>query len=268
MEAINHFFENIRIADVVDALIVGYLLYLLYKLLKGSVGYNIFIGLILLSVTYLAVDTFKLRMLSWILGSIFQLGAIILIIVFQPEIRRFLLMIGNNTLKGRNQFLSRFFGKEISAVDEQYKIMATTIKNALVKLSKRRAGALVVLMPDMNEEILSGSGVKIDAKISEMLIENIFENKAPLHDGAMIITADRIHSASVILPVSKNTRIDPNLGLRHRAALGISETTTAVAYIVSEETGQISYAHKGKLFIDIPTNDLEALIKTHLTIKQ
>jgi len=268
LESAKHFFENIRVADAVDALIVGYLLYLLYKLLKGSVGYNIFIGLILLSVIYLAVETFQLRMLSMILGSVFQLGAIILIIVFQPEIRRFLLMIGNNTLKGRNQFLSRFFGKEISAVDKQYSSMAKTIKNALVKLSRRKAGALVVLMQDMNEEILSGSGVKVDAKISELLIENIFENKAPLHDGAMIISGDRIHSASVILPVSKNTDVDPNLGLRHRAALGISEATTAVAYIVSEENGKISYAHKGKLFIDIPVQDLETLIKTHLTIKQ
>jgi len=122
-------------------------------------------------------------------------------------------------------------------------------------------------MPEMVEDIFSGSGEVVDAKVNQLLIENIFDKGAPLHDGAMIISGDRIHSASVVLPVSKSTDINRNLGLRHRAALGVSEASNGVAYIVSEETGKISYAHKGKLYIDINHSDLEGLIKTHLSFK-
>lgn len=204
-------------------------------------------------------------LLSTLLGSFFQIGAVIFVIVFQPEVRRFLLMIGENTQQRRVQFLDKFFGKEISAVDEKFAKIAENIASAMITLSEQNEGALIVIIPEMIEDTFSGSGIVVDAKVSEMLIENIFQKNAPLHDGALIIAGDRIHSASVVLPVSNSTSIDQNLGLRHRAALGISEATTAAAYIVSEETGKISYAHKGKLYIDINRKDLIFLLKSHLT---
>lgn len=250
---------------VLDILIVGYLIYFVYKRLKGSVGFNIFIGVLLLALMYTVVRYLKMNLLSTLLGSFFQIGAVIFVIVFQPEVRRFLLMIGENTQQRRVQFLDKFFGKEISAVDEKISSIAQNIADAMVNLSRQKEGALIVIIPELIEDTISGSGVTVDAKVSEMLIENIFQKNAPLHDGAMIITGDRIHSASVILPVSNSTEIDQSLGLRHRAALGISEATTAAAYIVSEETGKISYAHKGRLYVDINPKDLVVLLKTHLT---
>lgn len=228
-------------------------------------GFNIFIGVLLLALMYTVVRYLKMDLLSTLLGSFFQIGAVIFVIVFQPEVRRFLLMIGENTQQRRVQFLDKFFGKEITAVDEKFAAIAQQIANAIVSLSKEKEGALIVIIPEMIEDTISGSGVTVDAKVSELLIENIFQKNAPLHDGAMIITGDRIHSASVILPVSNSNQIDQNLGLRHRAALGISEATNAAAYIVSEETGKISYAHKGKLYVDINSKDLVVLLKTHLT---
>jgi len=174
-------------------------------------------------------------------------------------------MIGENTQQRRAEILDKFFGKELTAVDEKFASIAENIASAMINLSRKRDGALIVIIPEMIEDTISGSGVTVDAKVSEMLIENIFQKNAPLHDGAMIITGDRIHSASVILPVSNSTEIDQGLGLRHRAALGISEATNAAAYIVSEETGKISYAHKGKLYVDVNHKDLVVLLKTHLT---
>ncbi len=244
---------------------MGYLIYFVYKRLKGSVGFNIFIGVLLLGATYAIVRYLKMDLLSTLLGSFFQIGAVIFVIVFQPEVRRFLLMIGENTQERRVQFLDKFFGKEISAVDEKFAQLAENIAGAMINISRQGEGALIVIIPEMIEDTFSGSGVIVDAKVSEMLIENIFQKNAPLHDGALIIAGDRIHSASVILPVSNSTRIDQNLGLRHRAALGISEATTAAAYIVSEETGKISYAQKGKLYLDVNHKDLVTLLKSHLT---
>ena len=214
---------------------------------------------------YAVVRYLKMDLLSTLLGSFFQIGAVIFVIVFQPEVRRFLLMIGENTQQRRVQFLDKFFGKEISAVDEKFAQLAENIAGAMINISRQGEGALIVIIPEMIEDTFSGSGVIVDAKVSEMLIENIFQKNAPLHDGALIIAGDRIHSASVILPVSNSTNIDQNLGLRHRAALGISEATTAAAYIVSEETGKISYAHKGKLYLDVNHKDLVVLLKSHLT---
>ena len=214
---------------------------------------------------YAIVRQLKMTLLSTVLGSFFQIGAVIFVIVFQPEVRRFLLMIGENTQQRRTQFIDKIFGKEITAIDEKFSSIAEEIANAMLKLSRQKEGALIVIIPELIEDTISGSGVTIDAKVSEMLIENVFQKNAPLHDGAMIITGDRIHSASVILPVSNSNEIDQNLGLRHRAALGISEATNAAAYIVSEETGKISYAHKGKLFVDVDKKDLVVLLKTHLT---
>lgn len=215
---------------------------------------------------YATVRYFKMNLLSTLLGSFFQIGAVILIIVFQPEVRRFLMMFGENTLQRRGQFLDKFFGKEISAVDEKIGEIADQIGGAMKIMSKDRTGALIVIVPELNDQTFSGSGVMVDAKLSQMLVENIFQKNAPLHDGAMIIHNDRIHSASVILPVSNNTAINKNLGLRHRAALGITEATNAAAYIVSEETGKISYAYKGKLYTDIDHKDLIPLLKTHLSL--
>jgi len=249
---------------VLDVLIVVYLIYLLYKLVKGTPAFNIFIGVVLLSLVYMVVDFLNMRLLSSVFGVFAVSGVLLFVIIFQPEVRRFLLLLGNNTQKGRMQFLNKIFGDDLDLLDDDEKLMIQRLRDSMSTLSRQKIGALIVLMPEMNDEVFSGSGVKLDAMISEQLIENIFQNKSPLHDGAVIISNNRIHSASVVLPVSKSTTINKSLGLRHRAALGVSETTNAAAYIVSEETGKISYAYKGKLYIGIDPKDLPILLEKHL----
>lgn len=265
-------FENIDIGfwDVIDVLIVGYLIYVIYKLLKGTMAFNIFIGVVLLYVIYYFVGVLEMRMLSLVLGKFVAYGVIILIIIFQPEVRRFLLMLGDSTLKGRVKFLEGLLGDRWSGSAESIKenSYVTEIIDAMKSMSILRHGALLVVAKDLDPSYWGNTGTKVDAVVSSTLLRNIFYKGAPLHDGAVVISDNKILAASVILPVTQSKKISKDLGLRHRAALGMSEAADVICLIVSEETGAVSYAYQGKIHVDKKYGDIKKIITKYIKGKE
>ncbi|MEO0043563.1 MAG: hypothetical protein RL329_3011 [Bacteroidota bacterium] len=255
-------FLSIRFWDIADILIVGYLMFQIYKLLKGSVAFNIFVGVILLYAFSWLVRALKMELLSLILGQFVSVGVIVVAIVFQPEIRRFLLVLGNSTLKSRLNFLHRFTKTselQTVAVDSELE----SLKAAILLLSAQRTGALIVLANNLSLTQFSNSGVVLDAVLTKALLLSIFNKESPLHDGAVIITDNKIHAASCILPVSDNPEIPQDMGLRHRAAVGITESVNVTAIIVSEETGKIAFANRGRLHMGLSNELFDSLLREH-----
>jgi diadenylate cyclase len=242
-------FLKVSLWDILDILIVAYLLYQLYKLLRGSIAFNIFIGLLLLYSSWFVVNQLNMDLLSSILDQFVKVGIIILIIIFQPEARRFLLILGNTTLRQRSHFLDRILdrGGMITRSQEERTKAQEAILKAVLRMSRHRVGALIVFNQNFSLEGMATGGVVLDAQISQGLIESIFAKESPLHDGAVLIDNLKIQKASTILPVSEQTDLPKSVGLRHRAAVGICEKTNAVALVVSEETGGISFAEGGQL---------------------
>lgn len=239
-------FLDIRFLDILDILIVAYFLYLFYQLLRGTIAFNIIVGVLILYVIWWVVKILDMKLLELLLGKFGAFGVIILIIIFQPEVRKFLIFLGNTTLKGRFKFLNKFFSKsfEIEKVNHNE---INKIKRAIFNMAKTKTGALIVFSTYNDSIVNENNGVMLDAKISQELIESIFNKESPLHDGAMIIIGNRIHSVGTILPVSTNPEIPKKYGTRHRSAIGITEVGNSAAFIVSEETGKVSYAYGGKL---------------------
>lgn len=237
-------FITIRFLDVLDILLVAFLLYQLYRLIKGTVAFNIVIGLFSLYLVWLIVKALNMELLGSIMGYFIGVGAIALIIVFHPEIRKFLIFIGANYNLNKLLMLDKLFnsGKTKSINHQQIE----NIVEACVTMGKTKTGALIViaLETDLNEQI--NTGEKINAKISSTLIRTIFFKNSPLHDGAIVIRNNRIVAAGCILPLTQK-EIDKALGLRHRAAIGMTENTDALCIVVSEERGSVSVAQKGEI---------------------
>jgi uncharacterized protein (TIGR00159 family) len=239
-------FLPVRFWDILDIIIVGYLMYQIYKLLRGSIAFNIFIGVLTLYVVWWLVGLLEMDLLSAVLGQFASVGVFIIVVIFQQEIRRFLLLLGNTTLKQRFNFIGRFMERDWQD-SEKKKTQIETISRAMLRMSKKKTGALIVLANNINLEGIISSGVPLDAAISESLLESIFNKESPLHDGAVVLSNGKIKAASCILPVSENPNLPKSAGLRHRAAVGITERLNVAALIVSEETGRISLAYKGEL---------------------
>jgi len=254
----------VRIWDILDILIVAYLMYKMYSLLKGTIAFNIFIGVLTLYFVWWVVERLDMNLLSLLLGKFVGFGVLILIIIFQPEVRNFLLMLGNTALRGRLSFLKSILGDKWKNDITGDGITVDHITNAFLNMSESKTGALLVFASTNLSESLSDSGVTLNADISQSLIENLFYDKAPLHDGAVLISDNKIKAASVILPVSGNNKLPKKLGLRHRAGVGITEKSNSAAFIVSEETGQISYAFEGKLKHNIAKKEIKKLLNKHL----
>jgi uncharacterized protein (TIGR00159 family) len=254
-------FLPIRIWDILDILIVGYLIYQIYKLLRGSVAFNIFIGVILIYVLSWLVKMLEMDLLSSLLGQFVSVGVLMLLIIFQPEVRRFLLILGNNTLRQRSNFFNRLLSGKLNIFESDVLSQnAEAINKAILRMSRTKTGALIVFANNLNLEYFSNSGVVLNAKISQPLIESIFNKESPLHDGAVIISDNKIHSASCVLPLSSNPDLPKSAGLRHRAAVGVTENSNVSAFIVSEESGAISYAVHGKLARKISEKRLKELL--------
>jgi len=258
-------FLSIRIWDILDILIVGYLIFQLFKLLRGSIAYNIFIGVLLLFIVSLLVQFLEMELLSMMLGQVFRVGVIMLLIVFQPEVRRFLLLLGNGMLRQRSNLIGRFLDKRFNTKIKDHSIERQAIKKALLNMSKRRTGALLVISDNFNLQAFNESGIKIASNISQPLIESIFSKDSPMHDGAMVINHNQIYAASVILPVSAQPDIPSKLGLRHRAALGITEVSGVAVFVVSEENGAISFAHQGDIKYKLTEEQVNDLLNQHFT---
>lgn len=255
-------FLEISIWDILDILIVGYLIFQIYRLLRGTMAFNIVIGVMALYAVWWLVGQLEMGLLSSILNQFVSVGVIMLLIIFQPEVRRFLLFVGNTTLKGRFSFWRQVLSNN-AQVNEQVEREVEAILKAMVRMGKSKTGALIVFANNANAQALAETGTLIDAKISQPLLESIFHKESPLHDGAVLINNNKILAASCILPVSYRKDIPKSAGLRHRAAIGVTEGASNAAFIVSEESGKLSYAYQGNLVRGTSQKDLKEKLLKH-----
>ena len=253
-------FVSFRIVDVLDILIVAVLLFELYKLTKGTAAVKIFWMLALIYVVWKVVAYFHFTMLSDLMGELVSVGVLAVLILFQPEIRKFLLYIGDGRMV---HFFSDRFAKQNK--NSAYVEEIEAVKSACRHMSANMTGALIIFARQTPLDEFLNTGEVIDAKPSAELLENIFFKNSPLHDGAVIIKDHRIAAARCILPVSKNRDLPQEVGLRHRSALGATEFTDAIAVIVSEQTGNISICHNGQLTRDYTSSTLRQALEEMLT---
>ena len=252
-------FIYIRFLDLIDILLVAIIFYEIYKLVKGTVAFNIFMGIFIIFVVWLVVRSLKMELLGSILGQLFGVGVIAIIIVFQQEVRRFLLMLGSRYRSNRKFSLEHLFSSQFKLASEA---SLHAIVEACGQMSENHTGALIVLARESELTEYVETGETIDASISSELLKSIFYKNSPLHDGAVIISLNRLKAARCILPVSQKMELSPALGLRHRAAIGISEQTDAFVIVVSEETGHISTASNGDITEGISADDLFKVLET------
>jgi uncharacterized protein (TIGR00159 family) len=245
--------------DVLDVLLVAFIIYQLYNLIKGTIAANIFIGLAIICGLFFVVQALRMRMLTYILQNFMNVGIIAIVVVFQQEIRRFLLLVGKNASLQRNrEWWKYFFGKKEAEKNNYARIKP--IIDACKSMKQTRTGALIVFAKYYDEQFYQNSCEVLEAKISKRLLESIFQKHSPLHDGAVVISGNKIKSASCILPLTDKTDLPAQFGLRHRAGIGVTEANDATAIIISEETAEISYAKQGKVKINISFAELEKLL--------
>ena len=249
-------FIEYSIKDLIDILLVAYLLYQTYRLMKDSGSINIFIGILVFIGFWLIVSqVLEMRLLGSIFDKLVSVGVLVLIVLFQDDIRKFLVTVGSHKRWGN---IFRFLNPSKQDKNEKADIMPIVM--ACMSMSKGKTGALIVIEKGIPLNEIIRTGETINADVNQRLIENIFFKNSPLHDGAMVISHKRIVAAGCILPVSHDLNIPKELGLRHRAAMGVSQETDALAIIVSEETGGISVAYKGQFHLRLTAEELERIL--------
>jgi len=254
-------FWDFRLIDFIDVFLVAILLYYIYKLVKGTVAINIFIGIIVIYFVWRLTDYLNMHMLYRIVDGFMKVGIIALIVVFQPEIRKFLLMVGSTNIGGKKRLFKSF---KFLSNDLETTTDVDAIIEACSNMSKSNTGALIVIERNNNLDFLTNTGDEMNIAVSEPIIQSIFFKNSPLHDGAAIIENNTIKATRVILPVNNEKTIPDRFGLRHRAAIGVTEKTDALAVAVSEETGQISYFKDGEFVIYKDLEDLTEKLKKDL----
>ncbi|RCH55412.1 TIGR00159 family protein [Mucilaginibacter hurinus] len=259
MQSFDFSLFNFTVFDVLDVLLVAFIIYQLYNLIRGTIAANIFIGLAVVCALYFVVEALKMKLLTGILGNFMSVGIIAIVVVFQQEIRRFLLLVGKNASLQRNRAWWQYFFGKAEAEKNNYARIKPII-DACKSMKQTRTGALIVFAKIYDEQFYQNSCELMDAKISKRLLESIFQKNSPLHDGAVIISENKIKSASCILPLTDKTDLPAQFGLRHRAGIGVTEANEATALIVSEETGEISYAKHGRVKMNISFAELEKLL--------
>ena len=259
MTAIRTFFQEfwnripqIGVNDIIDILIVAFLFYTVMRLIRSTSAARIARSILLLLVVTGLTEIFKLYTLNWILSKILEIGVIALVIMFQPELRRMLERFGG-------RFFSNLISSSGSASPEQQAIEATVA--ACEVMSKEKVGALLIFERSMPLDEYFKTGTIIDAKVTDQLLRNLFFKNSPLHDGAVIVRGSRVAAAGCVMPLSENTHLPGGIGTRHRAAIGVSETTDAIVLIVSEETGIISMAKGGKLTRHLDAKSLRTILE-------
>ena len=253
---------NLDFVDYIDVFLVALLLYYVYRLVKGTVAINIFIGIIIIYGAWKLTDFLNMELLNGIFGGFMKVGIIALIVVFQPEIRKFLLMVGSTNFGRRRKFFKQIKFLKTETSDETD---VDAVISACNKMSMSKTGALIVFERNNNLDFLSESGDEMNIKVTQPIIESIFFKNSPLHDGAIIVSNNIVKATRVILPVNNEKNIPQRFGLRHRAAIGVTEKTDALALAVSEETGHISYFKDGDFVVFENTNELNLMIKKDLT---
>jgi diadenylate cyclase len=253
-------FLEVSWVDLVDIGLVSVLLFQVYKLIRGSIAVNIFLGILALYLVYLIVHAAQMELLSSILGQFMGVGVLAMIILFQPEIRKFLLVIGRGT-----EFKDNFF-KTISNWKNQYHddFDIHEVIEATKTLKATKTGAILVFSRDTELKFYAETGDTLDAAVNKRLLLSIFNKNSPLHDGAVIIHKGRIKAARCVLPVSENDHLPPNFGLRHRASVGMSESTDTLVMAISEETGRLILARNGKYLRGLKLREVEERVLEYL----
>jgi len=254
-------FLEVSWVDLIDIGLVGVLLYQVYKLIRGSIAVNIFLGILSLYLVYLIVRAAQMELLAKILGQFMGVGVLAMIILFQPEIRKFLLVIGRSAEINRDNIFKSFNNLRYGFHDD---FDVHQLIEAVKSLKATRIGALVVFSRDTELKFYCETGDYLDADVNKRLILSIFQKSSPLHDGAIIIYKGRIKAARCVLPVSENDHLPPHFGLRHRSAIGMSETTDTLVMAISEETGRLILARNGKFIRGLKLRQVEQKILEYL----
>lgn len=264
MELFRLGFLTVTLLDVIDVLLAAILIYQLYRLVKGTAAIYIFLGILMVYLFWLFVKALDMKLLSNILGQVIGVGVLAVIIVFQQEIRKFLTMIGSNSFLAKNNFPKGIFSKIIHEQKEP-EIDSAPIIKALRQMSKSRTGAILVIEKNNDLSFFVNTGDVLDSVISKRLIENIFYKGSPMHDGAVIISQNKIKAARCILPISENPELPARLGMRHRAAIGITEQSDAVVITVSEETGEIAFVKEGEIKLNVSPEEIEKILESEFS---
>ena len=250
-----------KIVDILDIILLGVIIFLAFRWLRGSSAMSIFVAIVSLYIIRVLVGAFDMRLMTAIMDMILDVGVLALIVIFQPEIRKFLIRLGNrymNNAKGReiiDKILGKKNGTNMSASEE-----VNEITEACRRMSEEKTGALIVITHKNPLEEVIGTGDRIDAGIHRRLITNLFFKNSPLHDGALVISGDRIVAARCTLPITERTNIPAHYGMRHKAAIGITEDSDADAIVVSEETGKISFVKNGSVTAINNINELKLML--------
>ena len=257
-------FISFGITDAVDIVLVAIMLYQLYKMVKGTAAVNVFIGLALIYVVWIIVRAFELKLLGSILGKFINVGVIAVMVVFQQEIRKFLLYIGSN------EFIKNKNWKNIFALSSQsnssldFVLDVDAVVRACFSMSETKTGALIIISRKSDLKFYVNTGEMVDSALTEKMLENIFYKNSPMHDGAVIIKDNRIIAARCVLPVTEKENFPSHFGMRHRAAVGLTETTDALAITVSEQTGNVSLTVNGEINSNLNKDKLTYLIEKNL----
>ena len=253
-------FLEIKWVDIIDILLVSLLMYQVYKLMRGSVALSIFFGFLTLYLIFLVVKAAQMELLTAILGQFMGVGVLAVIILFQQEIRKFLLLVGKTTAINRDNLFKGFWRKK----EDQGRFNLTPIIDACKSLSGSNTGALIVFSKSSPLKFYAESGDELDAVVSKRILLSIFNKYSPLHDGAVIVFETRVKAARCILPVSDKDNLPAELGLRHRAAIGMTEVTDTLVVVVSEETGQMSAVENGEIYRNLSAKELRQRINNYL----
>jgi diadenylate cyclase len=259
-------FISFGITDAIDILLVAVILYIVYNLVKGTTAINIFIGLAVIYFAYIIIGAFELKLLSSILGKFVNVGVIVIMIIFQQEIRKFLLYIGSNEFLRKVKWKNIYRLNFTSATQNEIMLDVDEIVTACFNMSATKTGALIVIARKTDLKFYVTTGDEIDAAISARMLENIFYKNSPLHDGAVIIKDNRIVAARCVLPVTEKENFPAHYGMRHRAAVGITENTDALAVSVSEQTGAVSLTFHGEINAGLNPEKLTFLLEKNLNL--
>lgn len=259
MKNLDFDFLKISWIDAIDVILVAIIIYYIYSLIRNTLAVNLILGMVIIVLVYYIVKGLHMELLEAIINKFMSVGILALVIIFQPEIRRFLLHIGKTTFLQKNKaWWGYLFGSK--NIEQGNLLRIKPIIDACKSMKKSRTGALIVFVKYYDDEFFTNSCEIIDSKISKRLLESIFQKHSPLHDGAVVISENKIKSASCILPLTDNNKLPAQFGLRHRAGIGVSESTDAVAVIISEETGEIAYAKQGRVRMNVSFGELEKLL--------
>ena len=256
-------FLNISLIDLLDIALVALLLFSLYRLVKGTVAINIFLGIVIIYMIWKLTDLLNMDVLSNILGNFISVGFFALIVVFQQEIRKFLLLIGSSNFTSRKNVLKYF--KFFNQPEIQNETDAKIILDSCIKMSKEKTGAIIVLERNNNLDFIKNTGDDSNILLSSQILETIFFKNSPLHDGAIIIKDNYITATRVVLPISEDKNLANRFGLRHKAGIGITEKTDATAIVISEQTGKMTYFKNGDFIKFDSHGELNKLIIEDLT---